>query len=741
MIKDIVMSNCATFGLEDASLLDCKKINFIYGANGSGKTTIGNYLKDPKDNKFEYCSIEWDGQEREVVVYNRDFRNKHFLQSKVPGVFTLGKATIEDINYLEDLKKKHEENLTYLDGFYKSKNKKVDELAQHNNKFIDDVWDAIYKTNCDDFGDAFIGYRNSRQKFADKIKDNYKDYIANNSLLTSDELKKKYISLVANKPEKCLFKKIDINTNLECINNIITDSIWNEVVVGNKDVSISKLIVNLDNSDWVNKGRKYIKSGSKICPFCQRETIDELFIKQLESFFDEVYNKKLEKINLYIDEYKKETNFILENFNAILDDSNVVAIGHLDKNDYLNKLSKLKECFDYNIQFMEKKVQEPARKIFLQPHDDILKAINQILIKLENEIYNHNTLVENYEKEKEATIFDIWSTLIKNQKILIDTYFKKCTDFKNGIKALEDKIKQLEEANSNLNKEIVEKSRNITGVQPTVDEINRLLKSYGYTNFKIVKSSSDENCYCIQRENGELATNTLSEGEETFISFLYFMQYCKGSTNPDKVSNKKIMVLDDPVSSLDSTVLYIVSSIVRKLEDDIRKGKGDVEQLFVLTHNVFFHKEASFIDGRAEKNKDTYFWIIRKDDGVSKIKAYCMENPISTSYDLLWKDIRDENLTSLTTLQNTMRRIIENYFRMLGSNKYPKIRESFSSVEEQMIYDSLVSWINDGSHTIPDDIYVDSYGDSLSKYKEVFKKVFYNTDNKAHYDMMMGIEE
>lgn len=735
------MSDCATYGLDEASLLDCKKINFVYGSNGSGKTTIGNYLKNLDDGKFKSCSIKWDGQEREIVVYNRDFRNKHFLQTNVPGVFTLGEATIEDIDYLEKLKKDHEDNIASLEGLKNSKIKQIGELSKCDDKFRDDVWDAIYKQNCDNFKEAFAGYRNNRQKFVDKIKEDYKLFIENPSTLAIEDLKIKYNSLVANKPEKCLYEKVNMEANLDCINRIIGDSIWNEVVVGNNDVPISKLIAKFDNTDWVNKGRKFIIPGTKICPFCQKETIDEAFTKQLESFFDEEYNKKIDKIDSLTTAYKRETEFLLLTFNAILDDLNIVSIGRLDRDDYSNKLAKLKVIFSLNVQSMQNKIQEPARKFSMQQTDETLKAIEDILINLSKEIDKHNALVDNYEKEKKETIIEIWSALVKNQKVLIDSYFKKQNGLQGAVKVIENKIKTLMESDRQLVEEIAEKGRNITGVQSTVDEINRLLRAYGYTNFKIVNSSTDENCYCIQRENGEMATNTLSEGEETFISFLYFMQYCKGSTDPNKVSNKKVMVLDDPISSLDSTVLYIVSSIVKKLEKDIRSNQGDVEQLFVLTHNVFFHKEASFVDGRTNRLNDTNFWIIRKDNGVSKIKAYGMDNPISTTYELLWKDIREDNFNSITTLQNTMRRIIENYFGMLGGeSKYPKIKEAFPTVEEQMIYDSLVSWINDGSHTIPDDLYIDSYSESPSKYKEVFKKVFYYTHNNAHYDMMMGIK-
>lgn len=147
------------------------------------------------------------------------------------------------------------------------------------------------------------------------------------------------------------------------------------------------------------------------------------------------------------------------------------------------------------------------------------------------------------------------------------------------------------------------------------------LKAYGFTNFKIVPSKKYENSYQIQRPDGTLATDTLSEGEETFISFIYFLQFAKGSVDRNKVSSKKIMVLDDPISSLDSTILYVASSMVKSLIKNIRKGESDVKQLFVLTHNVFFHKETSYISRRNDEFKDINYWILSKNDSISSIKS------------------------------------------------------------------------------------------------------------------------
>ena len=58
-----------------------------------------------------------------------------------------------------------------------------------------------------------------------------------------------------------------------------------------------------------------------------------------------------------------------------------------------------------------------------------------------------------------------------------------------------------------------------------------------------------------------------------------------------------------------------------------------------------------------------------------------------------------------------------------------------------MIARSLVAWINDGSHSIPDDLYIDSYTDAVPKYKEVVREMLYKSGHKTHYNMMMGIED
>ena len=247
-----------------------------------------------------------------------------------------------------------------------------------------------------------------------------------------------------------------------------------------------------------------------------------------------------------------------------------------------------------------------------------------------------------------------------------------------------------------------------------------------------------EHYYQIKRENGEIANSTLSEGEITFITFLYFMQLVKGGNTPETTNSDRIIVIDDPISSLDSTILFVVSSLIKEEIKKIKKGETNVLQLILLTHNVYFHKEVSFIDSRTRSKNDTCFWILRKNNNKSIIQCYEKENPIQGSYELLWNELRNKDKISIITLQNTMRRVYETYFKVLGKYDDNDILQKFPSLQEKEICRSLLCWVNDGSHCVPDDYSVIPDQEQAERYLKVFKQVFEVTGHVQHYNMMMG---
>ncbi|GAA7791959.1 hypothetical protein JP0177_09870 [Helicobacter pylori] len=71
-ISQIVLKNAATFDESGASFEDLNSINFIYGTNGSGKTTTSSFLKNQAENRFEdkfaNSKIEWHNSEILKIV-------------------------------------------------------------------------------------------------------------------------------------------------------------------------------------------------------------------------------------------------------------------------------------------------------------------------------------------------------------------------------------------------------------------------------------------------------------------------------------------------------------------------------------------------------------------------------------------------------------------------------------------------------------------------------------------------
>jgi len=129
------------------------------------------------------------------------------------------------------------------------------------------------------------------------------------------------------------------------------------------------------------------------------------------------------------------------------------------------------------------------------------------------------------------------------------------------------------------------------------------------------------------------------------------------------------------------------------------------------------------------------FWVVRKSDLVSKIEKH-NTNPIKTSYELLWSEVRRTDRSNLT-IQNTLRRILENYFKILGGVDPDKICGMFEG-KEKLICKSLFSWVNDGSHFAHDDLYVSIDSSMVETYLNVFREIFKKSDHLAHYKMMMA---
>ena len=735
MITAIKLKNIATYDTVGTEISNLAKINFIYGANGSGKTTLSNFIASQEDPKFQNCSIEWEqNQDIKTLVYNKEFRDENFGKDSLNGIFTLGQATKEQKDLI--LQKQQELSQIIEDG----KNKKATvesqqtKLLKQAEEFKEWCWDNIFKKYKDNFKEAFQGVSGKKISFKEKVLNEFNTNT--NNILSLEELNDKAKTIFGEVPQQ--LNEI-YNISFEEINIIESNEIWDKKIIGKSDVDIAQLIQKLNLNDWVNQGRKFITEDDT-CPFCQQTTITEDFRKQLENYFDKSFTEDIETINKLAQAYLNSIDNIEHQLSQIIENQKNNPNNKLNFDMFVANFETLKSQFLSNKKTLDEKLKEPSRGLELISTNEQLINIETLINEANSKIKDHNQIVLNYKTEKEKLIQFIWRYITNENNDSIDKNIKMINGLNTSCQVGQQQLKEKQEEYKELNNEIKELNKNVTSIQPTIDEINRLLKYYGFINFEIVPSANDTNKYQIKREDGSLAEATLSEGEITFITFLYYLQLTKGAIEKDSVSDNRILVIDDPISSLDSDILFVVSSLIKKIINEIKDDSGNIKQLIVLTHNVYFHKEVSFMDMRDNGGKHTHYWIVRKNNNISTFTSYEKNNPIQTSYQLLWQEIQDKEKNSIVTIQNTMRRIIENYFKILGDyNKV--IINKFDDYEEQMICKSLLSWINDGSHSISDDLYIEIQDNTIDKYLEVFKQIFIKTDHAGHYNMMMKIED
>ncbi len=722
MITEIEIKSCASYDSTGIDITNLRGINFIYGANGSGKTTISNIIANRQ--KFPSCKIIWENNvELQSYVYNRSFIDENFGKLKnQKGIFTLGKGE-KDTKELIDTKKAEIDKIN-VDII--SNNiaiaKTNTEIAENETQFEGDCW-GQYQRLKDLFKPAFKGcsYKNT-------FKERCKIEIGNSSeLLTFEILKEKasriYSGSTNPKPDIVLI-------NFNHLTDIETYPIWNKKIFGREDVDIASMIKKLNNSDWVKSGRQYYAINDGHCPFCQQKAPANLE-KQLNEYFDETYLNQLKELGDKKTEYITQTTLIASQITSLINANNelIDSVRLVE----LNRIIEIK--IGANKTKIETKIKEPSTVVELDSLKPELDLVNILITTAKKKIELHNNTVKNITRESFQLTKEVWRYIVEQLKSACQNYSNKNTRYSKALEGLLESRKANEDKLVGLKREIAELDAQSTGIDYTKNEINALLEKFGFTNFKLTEATEEKGSYQIIRPTGERVERTLSEGEKTFITFLYFYHLLKGSIDKALISTDRVVVFDDPISSLDCDVLFIVSHLIRKIIDEVRTKTGNIKQIIILTHNVYFHKEVTYNIKRHESNrmKDETFWVLRKKNNFSKIVSYD-KNPVQTSYELLWREIK-ENPDGIT-IENSMRRIIENYFKLFGGISTDDILNRLND-EDKIAASSLLSWSNAGSHSLTDDLYIATDSD---KYLRVFKTIFEKTNQIAHYNMMMGID-
>lgn len=456
-ISQIVLKNVATFDENGASFENLNSINFIYGANGSGKTTTSSFLKNLAENgdknKFANSKIKWHNDERlKIEVYNKQFKEEQFRNSQVKGIFTLGKKINENLENIESKKEsKNKENEKKIEN-----EKILQDLTQKKEEkekdFTDSCWEKLYKKNEEDFKETLEGFKR-KEKFEEKILEEFKNNEHNESEIVKLEKLKENIRIVFSKNQT---KLVPLECNLTDLDSVENHSIWEQKIVGSGDVAIADLIKKLSNEDWVAQGREYLSQDGNACPFCQQETITEEFKKQLESYFDTSYQESTDTIKKMKENYTNKTAEVLERLDEIVKTEQTNLQTKLNTESFKRIIETLRSKINGNWQKMRDKSKEMSRSFKLESTKNEIKEIRDLVDTANQQIANHNEMIKDIQNQKKICVEQTWKFLVNEFKSDIQKYNKEDCGLEKGIKKLENEIRENEKKIEKLENEIRE---------------------------------------------------------------------------------------------------------------------------------------------------------------------------------------------------------------------------------------------------------------------------------------------
>ena len=551
-----------------------------------------------------------------------------------------------------------------------------------------------------------------------------------------DALSRRAVVLQGSGNPRCLLPQISVT---ELIKNDDMSMVAQSFTPSNTG-KFSSLIENLSNQDWVNKGRQYLDQSEEVCPFCQ-QPVGLDFAKELNEYFANEFDSAFDEIKRIIEHAKSEANHLEGELRSLL--NMVDADSEIDDGIFLRAVSSVRNSVNLLLLDLREKYEHPTRSVQLTSIADGINELTELIAKENERISEYNRAVSDVENEKQKLVSDGWMLFLTSPDVLnqLKRYNGVVKNKERGIAELEAAISVNQKEIEDVDEEISILRSSYSNTSEVANKINQLLAAVGFSRFRLGVVDQARGSYRIIRESGVPAFDSLSEGERSFICFAYFWESLFGSDASGGVPEDVVAVIDDPISSMDSDVLFIVAQFIREATIDIIEDKSNLRQLIVLTHNTQFHREAAYSNDRSSSYR-RYFRLIKNLDGFTSVRADGGESKIRGTYALLWDAVveaaRDNSDSALVHIGvcNVVRRIVEWYFRTVGDVKDYRRPSGLVSVEEKIIATFHV-WANAGSHTITDDVDQTIGISETRRFLTLFKMYFDMQGHGAHFDMMI----
>lgn len=713
------MSDVASFKTITALETD-KRINLVYGLNGTGKSTLSDFLYKPETKKFAGCRTEPTPQDP-IIVYNQSFIRDHFyVADSLKGIFSLSKvnrAAEEKISRAQDKLAGLRETLT-------SKTEEIqvaqNELGKKKSSCADDIW-AIKTKYCG--GDRVLEYcldglKGQKERLLSHVLSITKP--AEEPQDTVAQLKEDVEAL-----RDASAKPLDELPELEYDTHTVeSHPLLSKPIVGNADSTVADLIDRLQNSDWVKEGLRYvpdeIPENGNACPFCQERTLTTTFVRNIKEYFDDAYEADLST---------------LRNLAQTLRDAREALPGvsqyseHELTRDLRSKIEKLygdcTQVFETNLRQLEGKIRTPSKSVELRNCAPTFRAFNMAVCEINARIRDHNKKVSDRAASLDAIKMRFWQLMRWQYDQTVTRYLADKNELDARIAALGKEKASLDTEVANQNSVIAEAQRETVNIDQAVERINARLVDLGIDDFSI-KKHSDSLYRIVRQDQTDDVFHTLSEGERMIISFLYFCELALGRLSSEDTGTHRIAVIDDPISSLSHVYIFNVGQLIRRLFFQSDRFR----QVFVLTHSLYFFYELTDTKHDRRKEHQKLFRMVKNSSG-SQIQEMKYEE-IQNDYQAYWSVVNDPGQPA-ALLANCMRNIIEYFFNFVKKRDLNNVFQMPALQDSK--YQAFCRYVNRESHSLGQNI-LDLKEFDYEVYREGLRLVFEMTGYGDHYREM-----
>ena len=490
------------------AVLRPRPVNFLYGKNGTGKTSIGKAIAD-KSSDIAWADDLHGGAK--VYLYNEAFiDNNVHSYSQMPGVYALSEENVE-IRRLIDGKTKEKEK---AEKSIREMKEELSKLRGESSQAMEENSKAIWRAAAPlrkRYELAIAPYHENVQAFADHLSEYKREDEAKENMDISYQL-----AFSQEQIQYTLYQLLPPSL-------FPADDIMDIPIVSHTDSAMSVFFQALGNMDWVRSGNDaYGKAAGCRCPYCG-QNLPEGFEEEFAQCLDKQYREKMDELRSFAAAYQQA----IEKAASILEIN--LRDASQDEPNYRMLAELLTEKANANYQIILKKLNSPRDELLLSDLTELLEQLNMIAKESNQKRRRYIEVAQDLPKARERCTRQVWQAIAARCGELQDLRDTMKKEAQEKERKLELRVQTTEGKQARLSQEINMLSRSMADTSKAMREINATLKTSGFTGFHFQEKEGHayELVRDTQPEQG--AAVGLSEGERRFVAFLYFFHTVMGS--------------------------------------------------------------------------------------------------------------------------------------------------------------------------------------------------------------------